>query len=237
MIQVYICKLPEEKNTATLEKLLSNISKEKQERIKKFAQINDVYRTVIGELLLHFILYKQLGLRLKQIDVDKNLYGKPFLCQYPSFHYNISHSGEWVVCATDNKKIGVDVEKIQPFDLQIAKGSFTKEEYCDLLNVERERNSAFYEMWTLKESYVKAQGRGLSIPLDSFNVKIHNSDYIKLTDMFTGKIITDFICKQYRINNWYKLSVCANEDNIKKFEKLPILVSFNNMCSDLKICL
>lgn len=222
---------------ATLEKLLPNVSNEKQARIKKIVHVSDVYRTVVGELLVRFILYKRYGCIQEQLEFDKNLYGKPFLNKYPYFHYNIAHSGEWVVCAVDNSEIGVDVEKILPFDLQMAKGLFTEEEYWDLFNAKEDKNSAFYDIWTLKESYVKARGRGLSIPLDSFNVKIYNQHDIKLTDMLTGKIINDFICKKYRINNQYRLSVCANHDNIHQFEKLPILVSFNDMCNDLKISL
>jgi 4'-phosphopantetheinyl transferase len=192
---------------------------------------------LLGELLVRFILCKQYGAILIQLEFGKNLHGKPFLCQYPFFHYNVAHSGEWVVCAVHDKKIGVDVEKILPFDLQLAKGFFTGEEYWELSNTKEERNTAFYDMWTLKERYVKAQGRGLSIPLDSFNMKRLSSDSITLTDMNTGKAITDFTCKQYRINNQYRLSVCANHENIDHFAKLPILVSFNNICEDLKIAL
>lgn len=60
---------------------------------------------------------------------------------------------------------------------------------------------------------------------------------ITLTDMNTGKAITDFTCKQYKINNQYRLSVCANHDNMNHFTKLPFLVSFNKICNDLKISL
>ena len=235
MIQVYICKLPEERSIASLEKLLPSVSKEKQERIKKFFQTNDAYRSLIGELLVRFILYKQYGSILGELEFSKNLYGKPFLKEYPFFHYNIAHSGEWVVCATGNEEIGVDVEEIIPFNMRVAKGVFTNKEYRDLLNIEDDEHTAFYDIWTLKESYVKAIGRGLSIPLNSFNVKIHDDHYIELTDEFTGKTITDFTCKQYKLNDNYRLSVCVIKNNTNKFGKLPILVSFNKVCSELGI--
>jgi len=235
LVEVYLCELPKEKNQISLEKLLPNISVEKQNRIKKFVQINDAYRTLLGELLVRFALYKRYGSIPKQLEFDKNFYGKPFLCQYPSFHYNVSHSGDWVVCAVYNKKIGVDIEKILPFDWQMAKGFFTRGEYWELLNTKEERNAFFYDLWTLKESYVKAQGRGLSIPLNSFNVKRHSSDRITLTDMNTGKAITDFSCKQYKRDNQYRLSVCTNHDDRNHFAKLPFLVSFHKICNELNI--
>lgn len=232
MIEVYICQLPEEKNRVVLGKLLPHVSAERQDRIKRFIHINDAYRTLLGELLLRFILVRRYGSISKQLDFAKNLYGKPFLGQYPLFHYNIAHSGEWVVCAVHNQEIGVDVERILPFDLGIAKQFFTGEEYWTLLNAKEERAAVFYDLWTLKESYLKAQGRGLSIPLDSFSVKIHSSDSIELTDMKTRKTMTDYSCKQYRLNKQYRLSVCANHANLSDFEKLPMLVSFNNLCAD-----
>lgn len=237
LIELYLCELPKERNQIVLEKLLPHMSYEKQERIKKIVKINDAYRTLLGELLVRFALYKRYGSVPEQLEFDKNFYGKPFLCQYPFFHYNVSHSGDWVACVVHNKRIGVDIEKILPFDWQMAKGFFTRGEYWDLLNTKKERNTFFYDIWTLKESYVKAQGRGLSIPLNSFSVRKHTSDRITLTDMKTGKVITDFTCKQYKLNNQYRLSVCVNHDNKNHFAKLPFLVTFHKICNDLKISL
>ena len=237
MIEVYICQLPQEKNRTVLDQLLPSVSAEKQERVKKIVHINDAFRTVVGELLVRYILQKKYGSIPKQLVFDKNLYGKPSLSQYPLFHYNIAHSGECVVCAVHDKEIGMDVEKIESFDLKVAEQFFTIDEYEDCLKTKEEINTGFYDLWTLKESYVKAQGRGLSIPLDSFNVKVHSCDYIELSDTNTGEIMTDYIFKQYRIQNQYKLAVCAKDDNVNKFEELPIMVSLSNICDDLRISL
>lgn len=235
MIEVYICKLPEEKSKAIVEKILPNVSIEKQNRINRFFHIDDVYRTLLGDLLVRFILCKRYSLVKKGLTFDKNLYGKPFVSQYPHFHYNISHSGEWVVCAVHEKEIGVDIEKVLPFDLKIAKGLFTEEEYKNLLNEKEERVSSFYDIWTLKESYIKAVGKGMSIPLDSFSVKKLNANTITLTDIENNTQITNFNCKQYYINDDYKLSVCAQGAHIQKFKEEPILVSFKTLCTKLGI--
>jgi 4'-phosphopantetheinyl transferase len=49
----------------------------------------------------------------------------------PYFHFNISQSGNWVVCATDNHPVGIDIEQIQPIDFQIVNSYFSKKEIQD----------------------------------------------------------------------------------------------------------
>nr|WP_084787523.1 hypothetical protein [Anaerobacillus alkalidiazotrophicus] len=49
-----------------------------------------------------------------------------------SFHFNVSHSGNWVVCATDNQPIGIDIEEIKPIDFQIVYSFFSETEIRDI---------------------------------------------------------------------------------------------------------
>ncbi|MBK3496766.1 4'-phosphopantetheinyl transferase superfamily protein [Viridibacillus sp. YIM B01967] len=233
MIEVYICKLPAKREKATLNSLLSYVSAERQNRVRKFMKVDDVYRSLIGNLMVRIILKERYGSSVEELEVGINAYGKPFLSGYPSFQYNISHSGEYVVCAVHDEEVGVDIEKVGPFDLQLAMGFFTEEEYRDLLNAKEDGIHAFYDIWTLKESYIKAIGKGLSFPLNSFNVKKHNNDSIQLTDVLIGKPITDYICKQYMIDSDYSLSVCAHQANINQFNQHLNLVSFKEICCAL----
>jgi 4'-phosphopantetheinyl transferase len=120
-----------------------------------------------------------------------------------------------------------------PIDFQLGRGLFTEQEYQYIVSEQKNPASAFYEIWTLKESYVKAHGKGLTIPFHTFNVNIRSLDDITITDVGTGKVDVKYICKQYKFNHHYKLSVCAQNADICQFKKDPTFVSFHNICDIL----
>jgi len=100
--------------------------------------------------------------------------------------FNISHSDDLIICAiTLNDDIGCDVEMINRNCrfLSIAKDNFSKKEFSDLLNLpENQQCSRFFDYWTLKESYIKARGLGLSLPLKDFSFQIGSSRLRQLNE-------------------------------------------------------
>ena len=105
-------------------------------------------------------------------SMEKDSCGKPYFPDYPWIHFNLSHTRGFVCCALSETEVGVDVERRRPQKYQERiLGRFSEEEqrlWRAAPSSERER--LFFRMWVLKESYVKADGRGLRIPLDSFSV-------------------------------------------------------------------
>lgn len=99
--------------------------------------------------------------------------GKPHLVAQPGVHFSLSHAGAWAVCAVSDHPVGVDIERREPGRRDIAERFFHKEEtrYLNSL-VPYMREDAFYSLWVLKEAFVKATGRGLSLPLRSFCVNL-----------------------------------------------------------------
>lgn len=82
--------------------------------------------------------------------------------------------------------------------MKMAKRFFTVEE-AEFINKSTDRNSAFFEIWTKKESFVKAVGKGLAIPLNSFSVLTDRIEYDGAVYRF----------KEYSVSqNGYKLFVC-----------------------------
>lgn len=232
LVEVFICRLPEEKSQSELTSLLTYVSDEIQKRILQFFHLADAYRTLIGELLIKHVLYKRKEKRVKDITIGKNAYGKPYFPDYPSIQFNISHSGDLIVCAVNDQQVGIDVEKVKAFDLCMAKQLFTEFEYWEILAAEN-KSLACYDYWTMKESYVKALGKGLAIPLDSFRVKKTKMDQAVIIDMDRNEEIKGFMLKQFTIAKDYKLAVCAHGATEYNFCKYPDQISFDHLCNDV----
>ncbi len=80
---------------------------------------------MIGELLVRTLTNKKLKIGNERIVWGKNHYGKPYLNGYPNYYFNISHSGEFVVCAISNNPVGIDIEQIKQIEYEeIAKSFF-----------------------------------------------------------------------------------------------------------------
>lgn len=182
---------------------------EKRDKIKRFFKREDAERTLISDLLIRYIISSIFELKNQNISFYFNEYGKPFLKGSNGFHFNISHSGKWVVCAIDKYPLGIDIEKILPMDFNIAKRFFSKNEYEELMEKkDGERLAFFYDLWTLKESYIKATDRGLATSLDCFSIAIDR----KGISISSTEVDTAFYFKQYRIDKNYKLAVCSRNN-------------------------
>ncbi|SMC21813.1 4'-phosphopantetheinyl transferase [Clostridium acidisoli DSM 12555] len=228
MVSTYCVDLDEFKDEEILNDLLNYVSEDKRLRLLRYRFLDDRKRGVVSDLLIRYIINRKLNYKIKDIIFKYNNFGKPYLFGSSEFQYNISHSGKYVVCATSNKAIGVDIENIKPIDMSIIKHVFTKNEYNDFENAEK-KTETFYSIWTLKESFVKLIGSGLNIPLNSFCIDgiFNTNTYCKYKD-------ETFYFKQYNIDPDYKLSICYKEkilqDEIKIFK-------FKNFLKELHVIL
>lgn len=99
-------------------------------------------------------------------EIRTNEYGKPEL-ENSLLHFSLSHSGSYCACAVGSTVIGADIQKRAMFDRRIAERNFSAAELEFVLNAE-DMDAAFTKIWAMKESYVKALGKGLAMPLSSF---------------------------------------------------------------------
>lgn len=174
-MNMHILSVPAVLNEEHWNLLLSQVSSERREKAARFVHRVDAYRSVLGEVLARVTLGQKLGLRPDELSFTQNAYGKPsLLTRDPDgdVPFNLSHSGSWIALISGGRApLGVDVEQIAPIDMHIAERFFSKEENGYLATLPAAaRLEAFYRLWTLKESYIKAVGTGLSMPLESFSI-------------------------------------------------------------------
>ncbi len=126
------------------------------ERIKKYHQYSS-NKSKLNCLASYLLLW----FALKQNNIIKNppsfTYGnnnKPYMAQNSNIFFNISHTSGCVICAISDSKIGVDVEKIRPINLNISRKICTPSEQ-KLFNQASNKSNFLLKIWTKKESYVK----------------------------------------------------------------------------------
>lgn len=159
-------------------------------------------RTEAHKLLRSLLI--QNGIPENKQEFVYNDYGKPMLRENDLLHFNISHCSGLAVCAYAKSPIGIDAEKIRDFPERVMKRCFTERE-IGFVKKSSCPNVSFFQLWTLKESLVKAIGKGLSYPLNKAEFIIENN-YITANTEF------DFSFVQIIIDNEFICSVCC--DNI-----------------------
>ena len=185
MLQAHILRIDRDLTPSEYRIMMKKVPPEKQAKIDHFCFLKDAQRSMLGVIMATHAVNEHLGLPGKPLMFGTNHYGKPYLLEYPGLHFNISHSGGYVCCALSMQPVGIDVEEITCAEMQIAERFFSIEEYGYLKSFpHEERNHAFFEVWTKKESYIKQRGKGLSIPLTSFSV-------LDMPDMHFCEVVND----------------------------------------------
>ena len=183
------------------------------EAASKFKYPAGQQRKVLGELLLRALIFKNYHINPTKIRLGYSEKNKPFLHSHPGIHFNISHSGAWVVIAFANTEVGVDVEQIRKVNLNIARRFFSQAETEQLFSYsDSARTEYFFDLWTLKESYLKAVGTGLTKPLKSFTV-VKKRDAFHLADCERSD---EIVLKQMVLERDYKLSVCTFGESVSE---------------------
>jgi 4'-phosphopantetheinyl transferase len=188
--------------------LKSNVSDQRRNRVETLYNSEKAKQQLVSESLIRMVVRKEMG--MKEIGFGACPHGKPFIVGLPNFYYNLSHSGEWVVCATDRAPIGIDIEMVRPVNIDLARLYFSTAEYRSLIGkTEPEKNRLFFDLWTLKESYIKAKGGGLTIPLDSFTIYSEQGRIRVLSQDGPEEVFF----KRYELGLSYRVSVCACNDD------------------------
>lgn len=194
--------------------LLELIEEEDRKQILRYQFWQDRQRSLLGHLLSRYAIIQEYALTNKEIQIRRHAYGKPYIKDYSQIHYNISHSGEWVVVAIGRSPIGIDVEnRREDWDL-IGKRVFSEsEKYWSQNSYKRKAI-----LWTIKEAYVKYLGIGLSKSLNSFSIDIKRKIITEVQKPFQTNfdyfvLDNDYVCSEcgYTKGAYYSRKVCQAE--------------------------
>ena len=194
--------------------LLELIEEEDRKQILRYQFWQDRQRSLLGHLLSRYAIIQEYALTNKEIQIRRHAYGKPYIKDYSQIHYNISHSGEWVVVAIGKSPIGIDVEnRREDWDLIGERVFSESEKYWSQNSYKRKAI-----LWTIKEAYVKYLGIGLSKSLNSFSIDIKRKIITEVQKPFQTSfdyfvLDNDYVCSEcgYTKGAYYSRKVCQAE--------------------------
>ncbi len=205
--RLYAAKLPPLESRDFFESAYSVVSPERREKTDKYRQPMDKLRSLgAGLLLLKSAV--DCGIGISDLTVESSDCGKPFLPDFPDFHFNISHSGEYVICCVGSSEVGCDIEEMKTCETDIARRFFLPSEYSYIMSADgdNERTLRFYRIWTAKESFMKLTGLGMKMELSSFELRPDNCGGLGLIQNYDKKT---YRLQEFRTVCGYCITVCS----------------------------
>lgn len=198
----------------------SCIQAEEKSRIERFVYAKDAKSSMVGRLLLRKCISETLGFPYDALRLGRSENFRPVIV-YPdniecTFDFNVSHEGDFSVLAADSyPKVGVDIMKMQYLGgrsiadfFSLMRRQFTPNEwnFVEQSRTEEGMFRRFYRLWSLKESFVKAEGVGLGINLQRLNFvcktqEVQEGSITKDTKLyFDGRLLSDWIFQETLLN-------------------------------------
>ncbi len=169
-----------------------SVSPERRQKTDRYRRESDRRLSLGAGVLLAYAL-REFGYADEPV-FRTGEHGKPYIEGGPEF--SVSHSGEYVLCAVSDVPVGCDVELVAEQPRGVAKRFFTADEFAECTCAED-----FFRIWTRKESFIKATGLGMSLPLTSFST-------------FGGTVTrdgVDWFIKNYALSG-YACALCTRGD-------------------------
>lgn len=212
MIHIYYSYLSEEKHLSLLQNDLPKFPADYQDKIMRYRRWQDAQLSLLGRILLFKGIEETYKQKPDTKEIMQTLYNKPYFEDNPVL-FNISHSGDIVVCAlSDQHEVGIDVEIITDIETADFKSQMTEVEWNKIV-LSDNKKEAFFEYWTQKEAVLKAQGHGLIVPLKSFEV-LDNTTEINGEKYYLSEV---------KIDKNYKCHISLKTDATKIYLKRIIL--------------
>jgi len=232
---LYFSQPEEITDPALLQHYESLLTGDELTRMSRFYFARHRHQYLVTRALIRTTLSSYFHVDPTEWRFGKNAYGKPEISlgdtTWP-IRFNLSHCDGLVLCGvTREVDIGVDVEDTQRSAVAAPEqlsSYFSETEIAELVHLPKEqRKSRFFDYWTLKESYIKARGMGLAIPLSSFSFHFEGNN---LNGFSIHPSLEDDANKwQFRqmvMNHHYRIALALNTSSdveVKGFKIVPLL--------------
>ena len=221
MIYTYYIDVTQFENEELFQEKLNLLSPYRQQKIALLKHEKDKNRSLGAGIALDHALMTY-GLRERGIEYEFGEWGKPALKYHPNIHFSISHSGDYAICSIGDKPMGNDIELIKPGRLKVADRFFAREEleWMYAVQDEEEVTRRMFRIWTMKESFLKVTGKGISLPLGDFAVVMdEEQDRIRIKHTFNARY--DHV-KEYQDITGYRVAVCCEESRDVAYSMMPV---------------
>ena len=200
-MKLFVCNITElisrQEDSEMWQQALSNLPAQRMEKVRRYKYHEDKARSIAAGFLLGYTLKKECGLTSWELAYGEQ--GKPYFKDVEGFHFNLSHSENYVLLGIDDNPCGVDIQKkkvlrsgfakrfFHPRELEygIQKSSIartnknneivqtndaTDDISADGISPDDVSVDIQMEIWSMKEAFMKYSGKGMSRNLLSFSV-------------------------------------------------------------------
>lgn len=204
MVYLYIANISALPLPDECPKLVGGLSSERRKRLETLLQAEKKKQCLGAGLLLEKALDYH-GISAEHVHIGEN--GKP---EVEGIYFNLSHSGDYVICAVSDVLVGCDIEKRRTVSHQLAERYFCNAEKVHLESFTDEAyEREFFRIWTRKESYAKMTGEGMAITVDAFNV--------------LQKEGRGYFFEEYEFEG-YQIAVCTETEQNLKIETVDVIL-------------
>ena len=217
MFKTYIINIKQLEDDAVFEKAAESVSVYRKEKIALLQHRGDKNRSLGAALALNTAL-SEYGLCERKMEYALERYGKPFFPDYPDLHFSLSHSGDYAMCSIGAYPNGNDIERIRNMSEnkagRLAERFFAEEEnaWIDRAGNYQEWEERLFRIWTMKESFLKVTGLGMSLSLKDFAVIVEDGESIRLRHAVNERTyyMKEYVLPgAYQEKDGYRLSVCS----------------------------
>jgi 4'-phosphopantetheinyl transferase len=216
-VDLWLARLDQAREPQLVRAYQTLLSADERVQQQRFYFERDRHRYLVTRALVRTVLSQYAPVRPEKWTFTAGRYGRPEIANHSQetagLGFNVSHTEGLVVLAVAvGLTVGVDTEwvrdRLAPLD--VAGRYFSRAESRALSALPPdERHSRFFEYWTLKESYLKALGTGLALPLDSFTFELDRSGRARMyVENAAGAPDTSWRFWQWR-NDTHLIALCA----------------------------